>query len=112
MPEVIELFTKIIQSEKGRYLWIALIVAVLLVMIVFPYIDANFRTMPQREYTALAGSSMGGLMALYGICDYNHIFRKVACISPSFWISKDKVLDMVERATIAMDSTIYMCYNY
>ena len=42
MPEVIELFTKIIQSEKGRYLWIALIVAVLLVMIVFPYIDANF----------------------------------------------------------------------
>ncbi len=76
-----------------------------------PYIDANFPTMPQREHTALAGSSMGGLMALYGICDYGHIFRKVACISPSFWISKDKVLDMVEGAQLAGDSIIYMCYG-
>lgn len=76
-----------------------------------PYIDANFPTLPQREHTALAGSSMGGLMALYGICDYSHIFRKAACISPSFWISKDKVLDMVEGAQLAIDSIIYMCYG-
>ena len=30
-----------------------------------PYIDGNFRTLPDRRNTILAGSSMGGLMALY-----------------------------------------------
>jgi len=76
-----------------------------------PYIDAHFPTRHQREYTALAGSSMGGLMALYGVCEYNAVFSKAACISPSFWMSKDKVLQMVEQAHIATDSTIYMGYG-
>ena len=76
-----------------------------------PYIDANYRTLPDREHTIIAGSSMGGLMALYGICDYNHVFRKAACISPSLWISKDKVLEMVENANIDTDSVIFMGYG-
>ena len=76
-----------------------------------PYIDANYPTLPDREYTSIAGSSMGGLMALYGICDYNHVFRKAACISPSLWISKDKVLEMVENANIDTDSVIFMGYG-
>ena len=76
-----------------------------------PYIDANYPTLADREHTSLAGSSMGGLMALYGVCDYNHVFRRAACISPSFWISKDKVLEIVERAPIATDSVIYIGYG-
>ena len=76
-----------------------------------PYIDAHYPTLPDREHTSLAGSSMGGLMALYGICEYNHVFRKAASISPSLWISKDKVLEMVENASIATDSIIYMGYG-
>lgn len=76
-----------------------------------PYIDANFRTLPDREHTSLAGSSMGGLMALYGVCDYNHIFQKSACISPSFWISKKKVMEIVEAARIGTDSAIYIGYG-
>ena len=31
-----------------------------------PYIDAHYRTLPDRGNTVIAGSSMGGLMALYG----------------------------------------------
>ena len=76
-----------------------------------PYIDANYPTLPDRENTSLAGSSMGGLMALYGVCDYNHVFRNAACISPSFWMSKDKVLDIVTKADIATDSTVYIDYG-
>jgi predicted alpha/beta superfamily hydrolase len=76
-----------------------------------PYIDAHFPTLPDRDHTSLAGSSMGGLMALYGVCDYNHIFRKAACISPSFWMSKNKVLEIVENANIATDSVIYIGYG-
>lgn len=76
-----------------------------------PFIDANYPTLPQREYTALAGSSMGGLMALYGVCEYNHVFQKAACISPSFWMSKDKVLDIVTKANLDTDSRIYIGYG-
>lgn len=76
-----------------------------------PYIDAHYPTLTDRQHTALAGSSMGGLMALYGVCAYNHVFGKAACISPSFWISKDKVLQIVEDAQIATDSVIYIGYG-
>lgn len=32
-----------------------------------PWVDRSFRTRPQREDTAIAGSSMGGLMSCYAI---------------------------------------------
>ena len=75
------------------------------------YIDRTYPTLPDREHTALAGSSMGGLMALYGVCEFNDIFKKAACISPSFWMSKDKVLDIVTKANIATDSAVYINYG-
>ena len=75
------------------------------------YIDRTYPTLPDREHTALAGSSMGGLMALYGVCEYNHTFKKAACMSPSFWVSKDKVLDIVANSAIAPDSSIYIDYG-
>ena len=76
-----------------------------------PYIDKTYPTYADRDHTSLAGSSMGGLMALYGVCDYNHVFKKAACISPSFWMSKDKVLDIVTGADIATDSAVYIDYG-
>ena len=76
-----------------------------------PYIDSNYPTLSDRAHTGIAGSSMGGLMALYGICAYSHVFRGAACISPSLWISKDKVLELVENANIDTDSTIFMGYG-
>ena len=76
-----------------------------------PYIDANYPTLTDRNHTSLAGSSMGGLMALYGVCDYNHVFRKAACISPSFWMSKDKVLDIVTNANLDSDTMVYIDYG-
>lgn len=46
-----------------------------------PYIDASLRTLPQREHSAIGGSSMGGLMALYSISMYQETFSKAACLS-------------------------------
>ena len=76
-----------------------------------PYIDQNFPTLPDRSNTSIAGSSMGGLMALYGVCAYNHIFQKAACISPSFWVSKDKVVELVAGAKMDTDSSVYIIYG-
>ena len=46
-----------------------------------PMIDREYRTMPQREFTAIGGSSMGGLMAMFAGVRYNSVFSKAACVS-------------------------------
>ena len=76
-----------------------------------PYIDENYRTLPDRLNTIIAGSSMGGLMALYGACVYNHVFQRAACLSPSLWVSPGKVLELVARAHIRRDTCIYMDFG-
>lgn len=76
-----------------------------------PYVDQTFRTMPDREHTSLAGSSMGGLIALYGISAYNHIFRQAACLSPSLWVAPAKLAAMVAKATYSPDTAIFLSYG-
>ena len=43
-----------------------------------PFVDRSFPTLPDREYTFIAGSSMGGLMTIYALTHYNHIFSRGA----------------------------------
>jgi enterochelin esterase-like enzyme len=50
-----------------------------------PAIDARYRTRPGREHTAVAGSSMGGLISLYALCEYPQVFGGAACLS-THWI--------------------------
>ena len=76
-----------------------------------PYIDENYRTLPDRKNTIIAGSSMGGLIALYGVTVYNHIFQRGACLSPSLWVAPGKVLEFVARAHIRRDTQVYMDYG-
>lgn len=52
-----------------------------------PYVDAHFRTLPDRENTALLGSSMGALISYYTALQYQQIVGKAALFSPSFWFN-------------------------
>lgn len=52
-----------------------------------PFIDQNYRTLPDRENTALFGSSLGGLISHYGILKYRQVFGKAGLFSPSYWYS-------------------------
>ena len=76
-----------------------------------PYIDENYRTLPDRAHTAIAGSSMGGLMSLYAVTAYNRVFSRAACLSPSLWTNPPKLLELVGRARILPDTCIYMDYG-
>ena len=76
-----------------------------------PYIDENYRTLPDRDNTMICGSSMGGLMALYGAVCFNDVFRRAACLSPSLWVDADQVLQMIARSKIKNDTCIYMDYG-
>jgi predicted alpha/beta superfamily hydrolase len=50
-----------------------------------PYIDKNFRTLPDREHTGIGGSSMGGLISLYAGIIYPESYSKFMIFSPSLW---------------------------
>ena len=54
-----------------------------------PYIDGKFRTLPSRESTAIGGASMGGLMSLYAVTRYNHVYSRAACLSSSIFMVQD-----------------------
>lgn len=46
-----------------------------------PFIDKNYSTQANRENTFIAGSSMGGLISMYAICEYPTVFGGAACMS-------------------------------
>ncbi|NJN33161.1 MAG: alpha/beta hydrolase [Saprospiraceae bacterium] len=60
-----------------------------------PYIDANFRTKKDREHTAIGGSSMGGLISMYALMEYQSVFSKALIFSPAFWFALDSSLQHV-----------------
>ena len=76
-----------------------------------PYIDAVYPTIPDREHTFLGGSSMGGLMTLYGVLRYNKVFSRGAALSPSIWFARDRLESLVRNARVGRDTVLYMDYG-
>ena len=62
-----------------------------------PQIDDEFRTLPEREQTGIAGSSMGGLLSLYAFFRRPYAFGFAASLSPAFWFGQRKIFDWVRH---------------
>ncbi|MBO4562653.1 MAG: alpha/beta hydrolase [Clostridia bacterium] len=73
-----------------------------------PRIDAEYRTLPDREHTMIAGSSMGGIMSIYAAVEYNSVFSLAAALSPSLWLSPKNMDDMIKTHPLAKPTRIYM----
>lgn len=71
-------------------------------------IDRRYRTIPWRESTFIAGSSMGGLMSLYAVTKYNEIFSRAAALSPHIWADRKKLLSLIRSAPLFPDTVVYM----
>lgn len=54
-----------------------------------PFIDENYRTLPQADKTAFVGSSHGGLASFYTAGVRPDAFGLVGAMSPSFWVGLD-----------------------
>lgn len=72
-----------------------------------PYIDDNYRTLPEREHTGIMGSSMGGLISFYTSIEFQNVFSKAGVFSPSFWFS-DNCYAHVESTGKQEDMRIYL----
>ncbi len=52
-----------------------------------PYVDGKYSTFTDQANTFIMGSSMGGLISIYAICEYPEIFGGAACLSTHWIIS-------------------------
>ncbi|KHT62350.1 hypothetical protein RJ45_18255 [Photobacterium gaetbulicola] len=73
-----------------------------------PYIDSHYRTLPERESTIIAGSSMGGFISLYAALKYQDTFSKAGVFSPAFWFAAEEMQTFIEQARIEYPVEIYM----
>lgn len=76
-----------------------------------PVIDKEYRTYPFRECTAIGGSSMGGLMALYAAVHHNEWFSKAACVSSAIGFCMPALMKDLEESYIDRDTRIYLSWG-
>ncbi len=62
-----------------------------------PFIDKNFRTLSDRQNTAVGGSSMGGLISMMLVWEHPEVFSQAACLSPAFHIGDINYTKKVEK---------------
>lgn len=54
-----------------------------------PFVKKNYRVKPGMEHCFIMGSSMGGLISLYAICEYPNVFGGAACLSTHWSVAFD-----------------------
>ena len=76
-----------------------------------PLIDKLFFTKSEKAYTAIAGSSMGGIMAFYGAVRRSDIFGFSLDFSPAFLLyTKKKWLCLLNEFNIIPNSSRFFFY--
>ena len=71
-----------------------------------PFVDANFRTKKEREFTGIGGSSMGGLVSIFSGLRYPEVYGKLMIFSPSLWVVPKLKID--SDAAENSDTKIYL----
>lgn len=88
-----------------------------------PFIDKTYSTLSDKENTLIMGSSCGGLISLYAICEYPDVFGTACCLSTHVAMIPDGTLDaapiwakslrdyLEEKLPAANSCRIYMDYG-
>lgn len=80
-----------------------------IVNILKPFIDCNFRTKPERNYTGIAGISAGAICSLYIGLKYQNVFSKVGAFSLTMLKSIASMPDSLKQVFCKNnDMKIYM----
>lgn len=71
-------------------------------------IDREYRTLPDREHTLVAGSSFGGLITLYAVTAYNECFSRAAALSPSLWAGGEALHALMAETPLRSHTRVYL----
>jgi predicted alpha/beta superfamily hydrolase len=73
-----------------------------------PFIDSEYRTLPDRANTGLGGSSLGGLVTLYLGLHHPDVFGKLIVMSPSVWWANRAILREVRKLRGSLPQKIWL----
>ena len=60
-----------------------------------PTVDQRFRTRLERSQTGIMGSSLGGLISLYGFFTFQDVFGFAGAMSPALWFGRRAIFDTI-----------------
>jgi predicted alpha/beta superfamily hydrolase len=63
-----------------------------------PFVDANFRTLPDQRNTFVMGSSMGGLISLYAVSEYPEVFYGAGCLSTNWPAGEHELVNEMAKS--------------
>ena len=73
-----------------------------------PFIDKQYRTLPDPANTGLGGSSLGGLVTIYLGLKYPDLFGKLLVMSPSVWWANRAILKKVRAIRRKVSQRIWL----
>lgn len=76
-----------------------------------PYIDSKFSTLTESKHTYVGGSSMGGLMAVYGGAMHADIYSKAICVSTAYSNGFDQLMDEITKQKDYTNSMFYLSFG-
>jgi len=82
-----------------------------LIETVKPYIDEKYRTLPGASNTAIAGSSMGGIISFHLGWEYSDVFTMAGCFSPAFLVDENEIVTRVETAEDHPENSKFIIFN-
>ena len=62
-----------------------------------PFVDSDYRTLPDNKNTAIIGSSMGGLASFIIAWNHPEIFSMAGCMSSSFYYNDENIFKMIDE---------------
>lgn len=78
-----------------------------LVQTLMPYINNHYRTKKSAKYTAIAGSSMGGLISFYAMTKYPNKFGAAGVFSPAFWMVNQQIKSYSNKRASKLKGRMY-----
>jgi len=67
-----------------------------IVNVIKPYIDQHYKTKTSFKNTAIVGSSMGGIIAMYAAVKFDKVFGYAGILSPVFWVAPQMYQDVAD----------------
>lgn len=74
-----------------------------------PFIDSAYRTVPDKLNTAMAGSSMGGLITTYAMFKYPNLYGKAGIFSPAYWFSNQLFTYVINQSKSNNQKFYFVC---
>ena len=75
---------------------------------VMPFIQQEYRAVPDARVTGMGGSSLGGLLSIYLGLKYPQVFGRLAALSPSVWWNQRVIYRFAAAAPVEPRPRIWL----